>query len=59
MTQRSVVMAETREITLTEENWHRIDKLFSRIPDSDFLMFCLMNDIIEIGLEILLPSTQG
>lgn len=40
-------MAETREITLTEENWLKIKKLATRIPDSKFLSFCLMNDIIK------------
>jgi hypothetical protein len=49
-------MAETREITLTDENWHRIDKLVAKIPDSDFLRFCLMNDIIEEGLVRFLVS---
>jgi hypothetical protein len=50
MTQRRVVMAETREITLTEENWQRIDELFAIIPNSDFLRFCLINDILELSL---------
>lgn len=43
-------MAETREITLTEENWQRIDELFARIPDSEFLRFCLMSDIWRLRL---------
>jgi len=43
-------MAETREITLTEENWQKIDLLLARIPDSDFLRFCLMNEIVEQGI---------
>ena len=42
-------MAEKREITLTEENWQTIDTIMARIPDSDFLRFCLMNDIVEEG----------
>ena len=46
-------MAETREITLTKEIWKKIDELLEGIPDSDFLRFCLMNDIIEAGLESL------
>ena len=46
-------MAETCEITLTEENWKKIDALLERIPDSDFLRFCVMNDIVERGLESL------
>ncbi|MGE4585640.1 MAG: hypothetical protein AB7C91_13420 [Sphaerochaeta sp.] len=40
-------MAETHKITLTEENWHKINKLMSKIPNSDFLKFCLINDIIK------------
>lgn len=44
-------MAKTREITLNEENWKKIEKLVSRIPDSEFLKFCLMNDIVELGLD--------
>jgi len=51
-------MVETREITLTEENWQNIDELFARIPDNDFLRFCLMNDIIEEGLVRFLVSRQ-
>ncbi len=47
-------MAETRAIILTEENWQNIDELLSRRPDSDFLRFCLMNDIIEEGIRICL-----
>ena len=27
-------MAKTREITLTDENWKKIDALLERIPDS-------------------------
>lgn len=44
-------MAMTREITLTDENWKKIDELLERIPDSDFLRFCLMNDIVERALD--------
>lgn len=44
-------MAKTREITLADENWKKIDELLERIPDSEFLRFCLMNKIIEEGLE--------
>lgn len=44
-------MAKTREITLTDENWKKIDELFESIPDSDFLRFCLMNDIVERALD--------
>ncbi len=44
-------MAKTREITLTDENWKKIDELLESIPDSDFLRFCLMNDIVEEGME--------
>lgn len=50
MTQRIVAMAETRGITLTDENWQKLDELFTRIPDSEFLRFCLINDIVEEGL---------
>lgn len=35
-------MAKTREITLTDENWKKIDELLEGIPDSEFLRFCLM-----------------
>jgi len=57
-------MAETREITLTDENWQRIDELFAKIPDSNFIRFCLMNDIVEGGLEslerrVLIMNQQG
>jgi hypothetical protein len=58
-------MAKTREITLTDENWKRIDKLLESIPDSDFLRFCFMNDIVEKGInscnsyEELFESTKG
>ncbi len=44
-------MAEKREITLTEENWKKIDELLEKIPDSEFLRFCLMNDIVEEGIR--------
>ena len=47
-------MAETREITLTEDNWQTIDTIMARIPDSDFLRFCLMNDIAEDGIRMCL-----
>jgi len=40
----------TREITLTDENWKKIDELLEELLDSDFLRFCLMNDIVEEGL---------
>jgi hypothetical protein len=46
-----MMMAETREITLTDENWQEIDALLERIPDSGFLRFCLVNDIVEKGLK--------
>lgn len=46
-------MVETREITLTNENWKKIDELLERIPESDFFRFCLLNDIVEKGLESL------
>lgn len=58
-------MAEKREITLTEENWKKIDELLERIPDSGFLRFCLVNDIVEKGInscayyEELFESTKG
>jgi hypothetical protein len=45
------MMGKTREITLTDENWKKIDALLERIPDSGFLRFCLMNDIVEVGLK--------
>jgi hypothetical protein len=47
---RSVMMAKTREITLTDENWKKIDELLERIPDSGFLRFCLMDEIVEKGI---------
>ena len=43
-------MDETRQVTLTEENWQKIDYLLRSIPDSNFLRFCLINHIVEIGL---------
>lgn len=43
-------MAKTCEITLTDENWKKIEELLERIPDSEFLRFCLMNDIVEKAL---------
>lgn len=58
-------MGKTREITLTDENWKKIDALLERIPDSDFLRFCVMNDIVEKGInscnsyEELFESTNG
>ena len=48
---RSVAMVETCEITLTEKNWKKVDELLTKIPDSDFLRFCVMDEIIEEGLE--------
>jgi hypothetical protein len=45
------MMAKTREITLADENWNKIDELLEKIPDSDFLRFCLVNEIIEMGLD--------
>lgn len=44
-------MTKTREINLTEENWENVDELLMKIPDSEFLRFCVMNEIIEEGLE--------
>jgi hypothetical protein len=50
---------------LTDENWKKIDALLERIPDSGFLRFCLMNDIVEKGInscayyEELFESTKG
>ena len=44
-------MAKTREITLADENWKKIDELLERIPDSEFLRFCLMDEIAGEGLE--------
>lgn len=44
-------MVETCEITLTEKNWKKVDELLTKIPDSDFLRFCVMDEIIEEGLE--------
>jgi len=38
-------------ITLTDENWKKIDELLERIPDSGFLRFCLMDEIAGEGLE--------
>ena len=58
-------MAKTREITLTDENWKKIDELLERRPDSDFLRFCLVNEIFEKGInscdnyEDLFESTKG
>ncbi len=49
-------MAEKREITLTEENWKKIDELLEKIPDSEFLRFCLMNDIVEEGIRLCLKK---
>jgi hypothetical protein len=51
-----MVMAEKREITLTEENWKKIDELLEKIPDSEFLRFCLMNDIVEEGIRLCLKK---
>ena len=45
-------MAETRTITLTEENWKNVDELLMKIPDSEFLRFCVMNEIVGKGVEI-------
>lgn len=45
-------MDETRQVTLTEENWQKIDYLLRSIPDSNFLRFCLINDMIEEGIEL-------
>ena len=49
-------MAEKREISLTEENWETIDTIMARIPDSDFLRFWLMNDIVEEGIRLCLKK---
>jgi len=44
-------MAETREITLIEENQQKIETLLARIPDSEFPKFCLMDEIVEEVME--------
>jgi len=31
----------------------KIDELLMKIPDSEFLRFCVMNDILELGLDRL------
>lgn len=46
-------MAETYEVALSEENWLKIENLMSRIPPNEFLKFCLMNDIVALGLDRL------
>ncbi|MEA5031425.1 MAG: hypothetical protein VB025_04690 [Sphaerochaeta sp.] len=46
-------MEETRQVTLTEDNWQKIDYLLNGIPDSDFLRFCLINEAIEVERERL------
>ena len=45
------MMAETCEITLTEENWQKVDELFTKFPYSEFLRLCVMNEIVEEGLK--------
>jgi hypothetical protein len=44
-------MVETREITLTEENWQNIDELFARIPDNDFLRFLVSRQVRNFVLN--------
>ncbi len=44
-------MAQTRTITLSDTNWRQLDTLLSQIPCSDFIQFCLLNDIFEEGLK--------
>jgi len=46
-------MTKIVEITLTEENWLKVDKLILKNQDNDFLKFCLMNDIAKLGLDRL------
>ena len=48
---RSIPMVETREITLTEENWQNIDELFARIPDNDFLRFLVSRQVRNFVLN--------
>jgi hypothetical protein len=44
-------MAQTRTITLSETNWQRLDALLAQAPSSDFIRFCLLNEILEEGMK--------
>lgn len=44
-------MTESRTVTLSETNWKQLDMLLARIPSSDFIKFCLMNEIVEEGIK--------
>jgi hypothetical protein len=53
----SEIMAEARGITLTEKNWQKIEKPLARIPDSEFLKFCLMNKIVKRNRHVRRQNT--
>lgn len=44
-------MAQTRTITLSDTNWQQLDTMLSQIPSSDFIRFCLINEIVEKGMK--------
>ena len=44
-------MAQTRMITLSDTNWQRLDALLAQAPPSDFIRFCLLNEIFEDGMN--------
>ena len=43
-------MAQTRTITLSETTWQQLDALLEQAP-SDFIRFCLLNEIFEEGMK--------
>jgi len=51
-------MAKKFEITLSEENWNKLNELLHLIPDSDFLNFCMLNDIIDKGIKKFKEETS-
>ena len=44
-------MAQTRTITLSDTNCQQLDTLLTQIPSSEFIQFCLLNEIFEEGLK--------
>ena len=44
-------MEYNRKITLTEKNLTEINNICSNLLNSEFLRFCVINKIIEIGIK--------
>ena len=46
-------MTKTLKITLTEKNSEEINKLLDHFLESEFLKFCLINDLVNEGIKKL------